>query len=100
MLYRMALHIDREKLNRLTPYETTGINDIIRFNVNSFLQKMDNPIIDMLNMNEQGMVETIPCDKIYFLNVVLQLRYENELTLRRFRVALTRNGIQYIEEVK
>lgn len=100
MLYRMALHIDREKLNALTPYETTGINDIIRLNVNSFLQKMDNPKVNMLNMNDDGTVGTIPCDKIYYLNIVLQLSYEDELTLRRFRVALTRNGIEFIKEVK
>ncbi|MDO4510390.1 MAG: hypothetical protein Q4B68_01050 [Bacteroidales bacterium] len=100
MLYRMALHIDRERLNALTPYETTGINDIIRLNVNSFLQKMDNPVVDMLNMNDDGTVSTIPCSKIYYLNIVMQLRYEDELTLRRFRVALNRDGIQFIQEVE
>ena len=34
------------------------------------------------------------------MNIVLQLRYENDTTLRRFRVALTRNGIESINEVE
>lgn len=100
MLYRMALHIDRMKLNNLSHYETAGINDIIRFNVNNLLQKMDNPKVNIRHMNDDGTVVTIPCDKIYYVNIVLQLRYENDTTLRRFRVALTRNGIESINEVE
>lgn len=100
MLYRMALHIDRQKLNTLSHYETSGVNDIIRFNVNNLLQKMDNPKVNIRHMNDDGTVSTIPCDKVYYVNIVLQLRYESETTLRRFRVALTRSGIEKIQEVK
>lgn len=100
MLYRMALHIDRVKLNNLSHYETAGINDIIRFNVNNLLQKMDNPKVNIRHMNDDGTVVTIPCDKIYYVNIVLQLRYESDTTLRRFRVTLTRNGIESINEVE
>ena len=100
MLYRMALHIDRVKLNNLSHYETAGINDIIRFNVNNLLQKMDNPKVNIRHMNDDGTVVIIPCDKIYYVNIVLQFRYESNTTLRRFRVTLTRNGIESINEVE
>lgn len=94
MLYRMALHINRERLNNISVYETTGINDIIRLNVNSFLKKMDNPKVNEMIMNPDGTVDTIACDKVYYVNIVLQLKYEGSEMLRRYRVALSRNGIE------
>ena len=100
ILYRMAIHIDREKLNSLTAYETYGINDIIRLNVNSFLTKMDNPKVNMPTMNADGTVSNIPVDKLYYINIVLQFNFEDDTTFRRFRVALTRSGIEFIQEVK
>lgn len=100
LLYRMAVHLNREKLNRKTPYETTGINDIIRFNVNSLLKKMDNPQVMRQVMNKEGSVTHVLCDKIYYLNIVLQLSFEDNTTLRRFRVAVNRDGIESIHEVE
>ena len=61
---------------------------------------MDNPKVNIRHMNDDGTVVTIPCDKIYYVNIVLQLRYESNTTLRRFRVTLTRNGIESINEVE
>lgn len=100
LLYRMAVHVDREKLNGMTPYETTGINDIIRFNVNTMLKKMDNPRVKRQVMRPDGTVSTVMCDKLYYINIVLQLTFDGNTTLRRFRVAVNRDGIDSINEVK
>lgn len=100
MLYRMSLHINRERLNNISIYETTGINDIIRLNVNSFLKKMDNPKVYNMIMNPDGSVGSVACDKIYYINIVLQLKFENNDMLRRYRVALSRNGIEGFYEIK
>ena len=61
---------------------------------------MDNPKVNIRHMNDDGTVVIIPCDKIYYVNIVLQFRYESNTTLRRFRVTLTRNGIESINEVE
>lgn len=100
MLYRMAVHINREKLNGMTPYETVGINDIIRFNVDSMLRKMDNPQEARQVMNADGTVSTVMCDKVYYVNIVLQFAFDGTTSLRRYRVAINRDGIESIEEVK
>ncbi|MBQ0069550.1 MAG: hypothetical protein KBT09_07325 [Bacteroidales bacterium] len=99
LLYRMGVHINREKLNGMTPYETTGINDIIRFNVDTFLRKMDNPQVMRQVMNDDGTISHVLCDKLYYINIVLQFSFEDTTTLRRFRVAVNRNGIDSINEV-
>lgn len=100
LLYRMGVHINREKLNGMTPYETSGINDIIRFNVDTWLKKMDNPQVARQVMTPDGSITTVMCDKLYYINIVLQFSFEDTTTLRRFRVAVNRNGIDSINEVK
>lgn len=100
LLYRMAVHINREKLNGMTPYETVGINDIIRFNVDTLLKKADNPQEARRVMNDDGTVSTVMCDKLYYINIVLQFSFEDNTSLRRYRVAINRDGIESINEVK
>ena len=100
LLYRMAVHINRDKLNGTNAYETAGINDIIRFNVNTFLKKADNPRVMRQVMRSDGTVGEVMCDKLYYINIVLQLAYDGNTTLQRFRVAINRDGIHSIEEVK
>lgn len=112
ILYRKLVHINREKLESRTPYETAGINDIIRLNVNSFLRKMDNATAIVSSLDAEGNLLKIPCDRIYYLNIVIQTNWDESGTgsivvrnknlksdFKRFRVALTREGIDSIEEI-
>ena len=112
ILYRKQVHIDRKALSRLSDYDSSGINDIIRLNVNSFLQKMDNPKVNVTSIAEDGTLKTVACDKIYYMNIVLQMNYDESgkgdlgrgnknlsTEFKRFRVALNRDGIDSIEEV-
>lgn len=98
LLYRMSVHIDNQKLAQTSIYENTGINDIIRLHLNHFMQKMDNPVVNIASANRDGIVEEIPCTRLYFMNIILQTS-EDCTSFRRFRVALTRDGIDSIEEI-
>ena len=111
LLYRKSVRIDREQLEANNIYETRGINDIVRLHINSFLQKMDDPRIYVPELSPEGKQERILCDKVYYINIVLQLctgqegggkggSQEMQSEYRRFRVALTRDGIDSIEQVE
>ena len=100
ILYRKAVHIDRFKLDRYNNYSTNGINDIIRLHVNSLIQKMDNPQVPLCMLNDEGHTETVDCDKVYFVNIVLQSQHEDNIMYKRFRVAVSRSGIDSIDEIK
>lgn len=113
LLYRKAVHIDRQALAGLSDYDSPGLNDIVRLNVNSFLQKMDNPTVNVTAASAPGVLETVACDKVYYINIVLQMCVDESgkgrikdgaegvsTEYRRFRVGLTRDGIDSFEEVK
>ena len=100
LLYRKSVHIDREKLQQGSAYSFSGINDILRLNVKSFTKMMDNPVIPMKTLDASGELRTIVCDRTYFLNMILQYRYDDAVEYKRFRVAVSRDGIHSIEEVR
>lgn len=101
ILYRKSVHIDRSKLdsNNII-YPMNGINDIIRLHVNTFIQKLDNPQVPLWLLNDEGKVETVECDKVYFLNIVLQYQYEDKVMYRRVRIGVSRSGIKSIDEME
>lgn len=99
ILYRKSVHIDRDKLERNSIYPTDGINDIIRLHVNSFIQKMDNPQVPLYMLDEQDRLKSVECDKVYFLNIVLQYQYDDKIEYKRFRIAVSRSGIDSIDEM-
>jgi hypothetical protein len=76
ILYRKMVNIDSRKLAENNIYHISGINDIVRFHVNRFTQKMDNPEIPLLKIDEEsGDLLTINC---------------------AYKVIVSRNGIQGI----
>lgn len=99
ILYRKSVHIDRKKLQEKADYSFSGINDIIRLNVINFTKKMDNPVTPINILGEDGGIETVNCDREYFLHLVLQYKYDDTVEYKSFRIALSRDGIHSIEEV-
>jgi hypothetical protein len=77
------------------------LNDIIRFNVASFLARMDDPVRTIARYDRvEGAVKRHACPKNYHLNIVLLFRGPEEaLALRRFRVVLDRGGIVGLQDV-
>lgn len=79
----------------------SGLNDIIRYNVQPYLRKMADPVEEQLLL-EDGELKTVRTHKVYHVNVVS--RYKSispkiEILYKRMRLVLTRKGIKRIEYV-
>ena len=98
ILYRKFVNIDREKMMQNASYNYSGVNDIIRLQVNSFLHKMDNPEVPVNVLDENGTVKQVMCPKEYYLNIVLSYEYDDIKDFKHFRITLDRNGIKEICE--
>ncbi|MDR2886133.1 MAG: hypothetical protein LBU95_05060 [Rikenellaceae bacterium] len=100
LLYRKMVHIDREQLEAGNQYAITGINDIMRLHFSRFTQKMDNPEAPLHIIDDQGNTVLIEAQKIYYINLVLQLQSAGQVTYKRYRLVVARDGIREIEEMK
>ena len=98
ILMRRRIRVFRKKLDQCGPYIHNGIHEIIRLNVSSFLSKMDNPLVPLYVPDEDKGFETIKAERMYYINLVLELRAEEETRYKRYRVVLNRKGIADIEE--
>lgn len=99
ILYRKKVKLDLAKMQSCSDYSLEGINDIIRLQVRPFLRKMDNPEVVVKRFDDQGRVYSIPCAKVYFVNIIQQYNYGGKTEYKRFRLELDRNGIRGMEEV-
>lgn len=99
LLYRKSVHIDRERLVANNVYHADGINDIIRLNISNYIQKMDNPYVPLYKLEDDNSLHKIDCKKVYFLNIVMQYQYDDRTDYKRFRVSISRNGIESIKEM-
>jgi hypothetical protein len=79
----------------------SGLNDIIRYDVHRYLQKMDDPVEDQLLLHE-GELKVVPAQRVYHINVVSQYSsasLRNEKIYKRMRLVLNRLGIKRIEHI-
>lgn len=79
------------------------INDIIRFNIIEFLNKADEPSLNMTVVSDNKLTKK-RFAKVYHVNVVFKLNYkmpsgEEVSRYKRIRVVLDKLGIRRIEEV-
>ena len=100
ILYRKTITIDSEQLALNTPYRVEGLNDIIRLNLLSFTRQMDNPDVWLRVVSDEGRLTGLSARKMYYINIVMQFKWENQVDYKRFRVAINRDGIFDIKEVK
>ena len=82
--------------------EITGINDILRFDIRHFLNKMAEPIQERFVIRKGDLVSLL-CHKVYHLNLIS--RYKTVLPgvnkeNRHQRLILDQKGIRRIEEVQ
>lgn len=98
--YRKYVHLKRKAVDRLSAYPINGINNIVRFNLFSFMRKMDNPKVPLFVNEGEASEKFIQGDKTYYLNFVIQCKYEGITEYKRYRVCLARDGIKSIEEKK
>lgn len=100
ILYRKMVQIDRQKLDENSKYFVAGINEILRFSVQSFLNKMDNPEVPLYVTKNNGEVERFMGVKAYYLNFIIQLKYQDFERFKRYRVVFNRNGIKEVQEIQ
>jgi len=98
--YRKHVSLFRAPLRQTNPgYETTAVNDIIRYNVHRLLRNMDEPEKGLLCLREDDSVGTVTGARIYKVSLVLRLKGRTGEQLVRFRLILDRNGIRRLETV-
>jgi hypothetical protein len=81
--------------------KTSGLNDIIRYNIHRYLHNMDDPVVDQLLLHD-GKLTVVPSQKVYHLNFVSQYSSSssrNEKIYKRMRLVLNRLGIKRIEYI-
>ena len=81
--------------------KTSGLNDIIRYDIHPYLRKMDDPVEDQLLLH-QGKLKVVHSHKVYHLNFVSQytsISSRNEKIYKRMRLVLNRLGIKRIEYI-
>lgn len=100
ILYRVLVNIDGTALDANNQYDVSGINNILRYNFSNFIQKMDNPEIPLPIPGESGGYELVTGEKIYYINFLMQFQYDGKINYKRFRVVMSRNGIEEIEQLK
>ena len=80
---------------------TSGLNDIIRYDIHPYLQKMDDPVEDQLLLHEEEL-KMVHSHKVYHINFVSQYTSfspQNEKIYKRMRLVLNRLGIKRIEYI-
>jgi hypothetical protein len=100
LLYRKRIRLHRERVRRIfSKYEVSGVNDIMRFNVQEFLRRMDDPKKELFVMNDEGYYR-IRGARVYHLNMVVRMALAEKDLYMRYRVVLNREGIKRIEHVQ
>lgn len=98
ILYRKLVRLNRDSLNKVSPYPTAGMNDIIRFNVSNYIHKMDNPVVPLYVPEDGNKVGTVKGLKVYYLNLIMQLKHVDGVKYKRYRIVMNRNGIVEVEK--
>ncbi|MDL2242388.1 hypothetical protein LJC25_01530, partial [Bacteroidales bacterium OttesenSCG-928-K03] len=99
LLYRMKAYINNKDLASHYQYRISGLNDIIRLYINNFTLKMDNPEISLETLSQSDEVISLNTRKIYNINIVMQLKVEDTIAYKGFRVVISRDGILDILEL-
>ncbi|MBR6490392.1 MAG: hypothetical protein IKT03_07660, partial [Muribaculaceae bacterium] len=81
--YRKYVHLKRKAVDQLSAYPINGINNIVRFNLAGFMRKMDNPTVDLFVNKGDASKEFTKGDKAYYLNFVVQCKYEDKSEYKR-----------------
>ena len=97
--YRKRIHLNPKAISRLSPYPLSGINDIVRYNISEFMRKMDNAHVPLWANKGDGQYEPTEGRKTYYLNFIIQFKYEKTTRFRRYRVCISRKGILSIKEI-
>lgn len=100
ILYKKRVKLDKAKLEENSFYEFNGIKDIVRIQFRPFLRKMDDPVCMVSTLSPDGKVVSLPCERNYYMNLVLQIQSGESVQFKRFRITLNTEGVKAIEPVE
>ena len=93
LLYRKHVTIDDVALAENDDYPMRGINEIMRLHLYRLTHKMDNPVVPIDSVDENGNLMRLNVEKIYYVNIVFQLQHDGESEYHHFRISMTRDGV-------
>ncbi len=99
ILYRKWVNLSKEEIEKYKEYRLSGINDITRFNLLNFTQKMDNPYIPLYLADEEKGFVSIEGNKMYSLYFILQCISDETEYYKKYRILFNRNGISDVTEL-
>lgn len=99
ILYRKLVELDMNELDSSSEYFISGINEILRFNLTAYLQKMDDPAVPLYIISNHSDYEEIMGTKVYYLNFIIQLKSGEGEQFKRYRIVFNRCGIKEIENL-
>ncbi|MGN0196106.1 MAG: hypothetical protein ACI4AE_06600 [Candidatus Cryptobacteroides sp.] len=99
LLYRKHCVIDHRGLSSEMQYPFRGVNEIMRLHLTRFMQKMDNPEMTVDIAEGDGSISSLKAQRVYHINVVLQLIHRSQSEYRHFRITMNRNGVIKVDEM-
>lgn len=99
ILYKKLVSLSSSSINRYKGYQFVGINDVTRFNLTHFIQKMDNEYVPIYVPDEQDGYIKMTSEKVYALHFILRCQGHENLYFRKFRLLFNRGGIKEITEI-
>lgn len=100
LLYRKLVNLESSKIADYRGYSFIGINDITRFNIAHYIQKMDNPTVPIYLPDAANGYIQFASEKVYALHLIVRCEGHENLYYRKFRLLFNREGIKEITELK
>lgn len=99
ILYKKLVNLSSSAIKKYKGYQFVGINDVTRFNLTHFVQKMDNEYVPIYVTDEQDGYIKMTSEKVYALHFILRCQGHENLYFRKFRLLFNRGGIKEITEI-
>lgn len=97
LLYRKLVRLNRKKLEEVSPFNIEGMNDILRFSVFNYTQKMDDPVFQFYAVDDSSKLIKLEGEKVYYLNMIIQFKDADSIRYRRYQIVMNREGIIELE---
>lgn len=97
----ITLYNDAFKYLLTGDIEIPGINDITRYDIHSYLRKMDDSVQRRIYLDEGG-VKAVDCHKVYQVDLMSKYRSmepDKDRIYSRIRLVLQREGIKRVEHL-
>ena len=99
ILYRKYIKLNSKGFQRIKEkYESEGIIDIVRFNIEKFLRYMDDPG-KKIYLAEKGDYVVMEGERVYHMNLITHYTVDGIDYYNKFRVVFNRKGIKKIKEI-